>query len=108
MMNTGTQGSPDGGILVRTTDRGLPIAIRLDRQELAKPPTQLAREILLLCQLSGKRMQVAQRRELVAHGVSSAVIRGLSLSTEEEVVRAEAQLHGNEGDDPPQTWMLRV
>jgi hypothetical protein len=79
----------------------------LNQRELAKAPTQLAREILLLCQLSGKRLQAAQRRDLVDRGVSPAVIRGLNLSTDDEVARIEAQLLGDE-DDPPHTWMSRV
>jgi hypothetical protein len=105
-LRTGVR-SPGGGIVVRTTDRGVPLAMRLDQREMSKPPTQLAQEILLLCQLSAKRMQAAQRRDLVDRGVSPAVIRGLNLSTDEEVARIEAQLLGDE-DDPPHTWMSRV
>ena len=94
--------------MVRTTDRGLPIAMKLNQRELAKSPPQLARDILLLCQLSGKRMQAAQRRALMARDVDPAVIRGLNLSTEEELTRAEAQLRDHDGGDAPDTWMSRV
>lgn len=103
-----TQRSPDGGILVRTNDRGVPIAVKLDQRQLGKPPMQLARDILLLCQLSAKRMQAAQRRDLVARGVEPAVIRGLNLSSEEEVAQAEAQLRDNDGDDHTETWLGRI
>ena len=103
-----TQMSPDGGILVRTTDRGIPVAMKLDKRELTKSPTQLAQEILLLCEVSAKRIQAAQRRDLVARGFSPAVIHGLNLSTEAELVRAEAQLRDGDPDDPPDTWMSRV
>jgi hypothetical protein len=100
--------SPGGGLLVRTTDRGVPIAIKLDQRELAKSPAQLAREILLLCQLSAKRMQAAQRRDLIARGVSPAVVRSLNLCSEEELIHAEVALRGDDSDDPPDTWMVRV
>lgn len=104
----GSQWSPNGGIVVRTTERGLPLAMKLDRHELAKPPTQLAQEILLLCQLSAMRMQVARRRDLVARGFSHAVISGLNLSTEQELADAEAQFCDSDPDDPPDTWMNRI
>jgi hypothetical protein len=104
----GSLSSPSGGIQVRTTERGLPIELKLDQRELSKSPTQLARDILLLCQLSAKRIQVARRRGLVAGGFSPTVIRGLNLSTEEELARAEAELGDDDPDDPPDTWMHPV
>jgi hypothetical protein len=100
--------SPGGGILVRTTDRGLPTAIKLDQRELAKSPTQLAQEILLLCQLSAMRMQVAQRQDLFARGFSTDVVRSLDLCSEEELAQAELALRGDDSDEPPGTWMVRV
>jgi len=100
--------SPSGGIRLRVTERGLPMALDLERPELSKAPTELAREILLLCQLGAKRAQVARRRELVAHGFTPAVIRGLNLSTEEELANAEVQLYGVDTDAPPDTWMKPV
>ena len=88
--------------------RGLPIALKLEPRELSKAPMQLAREILLLCQLSAARSQVAQRRELVARGFSPAVVHGLNLSTEEELARLEAELFGDDTDGAPDTWMKPV
>jgi hypothetical protein len=104
----GSLSSLSGGIQVRTTERGLPIALNLDQRELSKSPMQLARDILLLCQLSAKRIQVARRRGLVAGSFSPTVIRGLNLSTEEELARAEAELGDDDPDDPPETWMHPV
>jgi hypothetical protein len=101
----GSLRSPSEGIQVRTTERGLPIALKLDHRELSKPPLQLARDILLLCQLSAKRIQVARRHALVAGGFSPTVIRGLNLSTEEQLARAQAELGDHDPDDPPDTWM---
>ncbi len=97
-----------GGIAVRTTERGLPIALKVDQRELSKPPGQLARDILLLCQLSARRMQVARRRDLVARGVDPSVIRGLDLSTFEALADAEAELRGADDDSAPDTWMTRI
>lgn len=104
----GSQTSPNGRIVVRTTERGLPLAIKLDRRELLKPPTQLAEEVLLLCQLSAARMQVARRRDLVARGFSPAVIRSLDLSTEQELADVHTRFHDRDLDDPPHTWMNRI
>ncbi|OBJ12630.1 hypothetical protein A5624_10235 [Mycobacterium sp. 1482292.6] len=104
----GSLRSPDGGIQVRTTERGLPIALKLDQRELSKPPAQLAREILLLCELSAKRMQVVRRRSLIANGFSPAVVHDLNLSTEEELVQAESQLRDDDPDGASDTGMRVV
>jgi hypothetical protein len=104
----GSLSSPSAGIQVQTTERGLPIALKLDQRELSKSPRQLARDIVLLCQLSAKRIQVARRHALVAGGVSPTVIRGLNLSTEEQLARTETELGHDDPDDPPDTWMHPV
>src|SRR4051794_25126209 len=41
--------SRSGTISVLTTERGLPVALRLDAVELKKPPEQLACDIMALC-----------------------------------------------------------
>lgn len=99
--------SPSGTIWVRTTERGLPVALRLDAVELTKPPEELAREIMTLCRLSAARAQVARRRELAEKGFSESVIRGLHLATEEELTRAEEEALGDDRDLPP-TWKRSV
>jgi hypothetical protein len=104
----GSLSSPNGRIVVRTTERGLPTRLKLDQRELSKPPVQLAREILLLCRLSAQRMQVARRRDLVARGFSPNAIRGLDLSTEEALTHAEAELRGEDSDGLPDTWMTPI
>jgi hypothetical protein len=97
-----------GGIRVRTTERGLPTAIVLNQRALDGDPSELAREILLLCQLSGQRAQVARRRELIASGAGAAVLRALKLSTEEELAETVQALHGEGPDDLPESWMVRL
>jgi hypothetical protein len=98
-----------GTIAVVTTERGLPTALRIDRSELARPPQELASEILSLCQLSAMRTQVAYRRQLVGKGFTPSVIREIGLPTEEDLARAEEALFGAEEDDePPATWMTSI
>jgi hypothetical protein len=99
--------SVGGTISVITTERGLPVALRLDAAELKKPPQQLARDIMALCRLSAARAQVARRRELVEKGFSATVIRGLKLATEEELIRAEEEALGD-ADELPPSWRRSV
>jgi hypothetical protein len=98
--------SASGGIHVVTTERGLPVRLRLHPRELARPPADLAAEILLLCQASAKRAQVARRAELTARGFAPDVIRGLDLATEDDLAQVVVQLRGD--DDAPDTWMRPV
>jgi hypothetical protein len=106
-MSQQTVHSRHGTISVRTTDRGLPVALRLDAVELEKPPEQLAHDIMALCRMSAAKAQVAQRFELAEQGVAPEVIHGLYLATEEDLARAEAEVLGEE-DDPPASWMRSV
>ena len=99
--------SRSGTISVLTSERGLPLALRLDPLELKKPPEQLARDILALCRLSAARAQVARRRALAERGFSAAVIGGLPLATEADLARAEEEVLGDE-DDLPSSWRRSV
>ena len=99
--------SHSGTISVLTTERGLPMALRLDAVELKKPPEQLARDIMALCRLSATRAQVARRRDLAEKGFSAPVIHGLQLATDEELARAEEEVHGHEDELPP-SWRRSV
>src|SRR3712207_671316 len=98
--------SRTGTIAVVTTERGLPTALRIDRSELARPPHELASEILALCKLSALRAQVAYRNGLAGKGIAPSVIPELGLPTDEDLATAEAELFGEDDDDePPATWM---
>jgi hypothetical protein len=99
--------SRSGTISVLTSERGLPLALRLDPLELKKPPEQLARDILALCRLSAARAQVARRRDLAERGFSAAVIGALPLATEGDLARAEEEVLGDE-DDLPSSWRRSV
>lgn len=91
-----------------TTERGLPTALKIDRGELARPPQELANEILALCKFSALRAQVAFRRELLGRGFTSSTIREIGLPSEEDLARAEAELFGEDDDGAPATWMRSV
>ena len=91
-------------ISVRTTERGLPTHLKIGAAEMSRAPQDLAREILSLCQLSALRQQVARRRDLVKHGFSPTVIRGLNLATEQDLARVEEAAWGDD-ESPPETWM---
>ncbi|BBX65644.1 hypothetical protein MSAS_48180 [Mycobacterium saskatchewanense] len=103
----GSSVARNGGLAVRTTERGLPVALRIDKRELSKSPAQLAKDIVLLCQLSALRMQVARRRALMAQGVRPAVLRRLKLATEDDMARAEAALR-RDPDARPDTWLTPI
>lgn len=99
--------SPGGTISVLTTERGLPLALRLEAAELRKPPQQLAADIMALCRLSATRAQVARRRDLTERGFDATVIRALQLATEDDLNHAEEQALGAE-EELPSTWKRSV
>jgi hypothetical protein len=99
--------SHSGTISVLTTERGLPVKLRLDAVELKKPPEQLARDIMALCRLSAARAQVSRRQDLVEKGFSAAVIRSLQLATEQDLAQVEEEALG-EADDLPTSWRRSV
>ena len=94
-----------------TTERGLPIALKLDKRELTKAPQDLAGDILRLCQVSAMRAQVARRQEMAARGVAASVVNSMPLATEAELTAAESELRGGDDDDdedrdgPPASWL---
>lgn len=99
--------SRTGGIAVKTTERGLPTHLKIAASEMSRAPEDLAREILSLCQLSAKRLQVERRRDLLAHGFAPAVIRDLGLAAEEDLDAAEEMARGDT-DGLPETWMCSL
>lgn len=101
--------SPSGGVQVLTTDRGLPIRLKIDKRELNRSPQDLAAEILALCRFSAAQAQVAQRKELAERGFAPSVYRDFDLATEEDLAAAKRALVGPEDDDDqPDTWMRSV
>ena len=105
-MPQGMARTPTGSISVVTTASGLPTALKIDPRELKKAPRQLADEILALCRLSAMRGQVAHRRDMVEQGYSSSTISVMNLATEEQLVKTEEEMFGDE--DLPDSWMRSV
>jgi hypothetical protein len=99
--------SRTGGITVMTTERGLPLSLKIDTGELDRAPHLLADEIMALCRLAATRAQVAKRRALLAAGVDPSVLRNLQLANEEDLLIAEESASPHD-DDMPGSWMRPV
>lgn len=107
MHPTSTARSRSGGIVVSTTERGLPVDLRIEESELQKPPRALAEEILGLCRLAAIRAQAARRRELTAAHVDPIVLRDMDLASDDDLARAEeAALTGD--DSLPTSWLRSI
>jgi hypothetical protein len=97
----------DGTISVRTTEQGLPVAIRVDGDELrSRDPQELARKIVRLCERARTWAGVAKRAELVAAGTSSEIIAAWGLPTQQDLLRQE-QLEEYEFGEAPDSWVRR-
>ncbi|MDF3284292.1 DUF2694 family protein [Gordonia sp. L191] len=77
--------SRSGAVAVRTTQVGLPVALRIDPRKLQGDPQALADEILRLSRLAAMRAQVEIRRQLVEQGTDPQVIRYAQLPTEDDL-----------------------
>ncbi|CAN5615842.1 hypothetical protein BH11ACT6_BH11ACT6_35490 [soil metagenome] len=82
------------GIRVSATERGVPLTLRLSQAALSSTPSQLARDIVLLCRLSAQRAQLEQRNQLTAAGFDPAVIDSLELCTDGQLAHTEAIING--------------
>jgi len=96
-------------IRLRTTERGLPVAMTIAPRALAMSPDELARHVTAMCELSARRAQVSRRRDLLAAGFAPAVVDGLDLATAENLRGREAATCVDGVDDDPEelpaTWM---
>ncbi|WP_282776041.1 MULTISPECIES: hypothetical protein [unclassified Nocardia] len=96
-----------GSIKVRTTEQGLPVAIRVNPSELHRDPSQLAAEVLRLCQRSAARAGVERRKQLEEAGVSAETLQRSGLPTEADVARLEL-VEEQEYETEPQSWLGTV
>ena len=99
--------SPGGTISVLTTERGLPVALRLAARALTQPPPALAADIRALGGLAAARAQAARRRDLLENGCDAAVVRNLALASDDDVARAETEVAQLE-EELPSSWQRRV
>ncbi|WP_405489174.1 hypothetical protein [Nocardia sp. NBC_00511] len=96
-----------GSIRVRTTEQGLPLAIKVDPAELRRDPAQLAGEVLRLCQRTANRAGLALRKQLEEAGLDAAGLSRTGLPTEAEVARQEI-VEEQDYDTEPQSWLRTV
>lgn len=99
--------SRNGSISIETTEQGLPIGITIERDELRRPPGELAAEIVRLCRQSANRAGLARRAELAAAGLASDVLALTGLPKPEDVARQEL-VEEAEYDVEPQSWLRSV
>lgn len=99
--------SRNGSISIETTEQGLPIGLTIERDELRRPPGELAAEIVRLCKQSANRAGLARRAELAAAGLTSDVLALTGLPKPEDVARQEL-LEEAEYDVEPQSWLRSV
>ncbi|WP_459549315.1 hypothetical protein [Nocardia sp. X0981] len=99
--------SRSGSISIETTEQGLPIGITIERDELHRPPAELAAEIVRLCKQSANRAGLARRAELAAAGLTSDVLALTGLPKPEDVAHQEL-VEEAEYEVEPQSWLRSV
>ncbi|WP_458686088.1 hypothetical protein [Nocardia tengchongensis] len=96
-----------GSIRVRTTNQGLPLAVKVEAAELHRDSAQLAGEILRLCQKAANRAGLALRKQLEEAGLDAAGLARTGLPTEADVARQEI-VEEQDYDTEPQSWLRSV
>ncbi|MEV0464110.1 hypothetical protein AB0I30_24295 [Nocardia tengchongensis] len=96
-----------GSIRVRTTNQGLPLAVKVESAELHRDPAQLAGEVLRLCQKAANRAGLALRKQLEEAGLDAAGLARTGLPTEADVARQEI-VEEQDYDTEPQSWLRSV
>ncbi|MGW4351651.1 hypothetical protein ACWELJ_06115 [Nocardia sp. NPDC004582] len=96
-----------GSIRVRTTNQGLPLAVKVESAELHRDPAQLAGEVLRLCQKAANRAGLALRKQLEEAGLDAAGLARAGLPTEADVARQEI-VEEQDYDTEPQSWLRTV
>lgn len=100
----GSAVSRNGSIAVETTEEGLPIRLTVEHYEICRPPAELAREILRLCQQSANRVKLARRAELEAAGLSREALEFTGLPTRAEIAQQEL-VEESLYDHEPRSWL---
>ncbi|WP_278264911.1 hypothetical protein [Nocardia sp. AG03] len=102
-----TASSRTGAIEVRTTERGLPVGITIDGDQLRGDPDALAAEILRLCKQSAERAGLARRTQLAEAGFDPGLLAATGLPTEAQVAAAEIA-EEQDYDTEPESWLRSV
>lgn len=94
-----------GSVTVRATNQGMPVEVKIERDELRYGASALAAEVLRLCKLAAVDAGARRRELLAARGLTDELLDALRLPTRAQVLQAE-------GDDAenltPTTWMKKV
>ncbi|WP_420038962.1 hypothetical protein [Gordonia sp. MP11Mi] len=81
--------SRGGGIAVTCTPTGLPVAMKLEPAQCRRDPSDLAADILALCQLAGVTAGVRRRTTLAADGVPEETLALLGLPSRADLLASE-------------------
>ena len=100
-----TARSRSGGLGVRTTAQGLPVAVRIEASELDKDPALLASDILRLCQQAAMSAGIRLRENLLAAGIDRDLVQEMQLPRPDDLARAEWR--DDEEDDAPASGLQR-
>ncbi|MGA9871593.1 MAG: hypothetical protein WBQ44_10690 [Rhodococcus sp. (in: high G+C Gram-positive bacteria)] len=93
-------------VRVRVTEHGVPVAIRVDPDELRYGSEQLARTILQLCARATTSARAERRLFLEHDGMDANVLDRLGLPRATDVAQEESTLMDVE--PPPTSWMKAV
>ncbi len=100
----GSAVSRNGSIAVETTEEGLPIRLTVECYEICRPPAELAREILRLCQQSANRAGLAHRAELEAAGLGREALEWTGLPMTADIAHQEL-VEESLYDYEPRSWL---
>jgi hypothetical protein len=94
-----------GTVTVRATNQGMPVEVKIDREELRYGAGPLAAEVLRLCKIAAAQAGARRRDLLAARGLTDELLNALRLPT-----RAQALATDKDPDESftPQTWMRKV
>ncbi|MGN2641612.1 hypothetical protein ACWEKT_18180 [Nocardia takedensis] len=96
--------SRSGAITVETTERGLPVRVTVEQDELRRDPADLAAEVLRLCRQAAGRAGAARRARLAEAGVGRDLLALTGLPTFEEIEQREL-LDEQDYEVEPQSWL---
>ncbi|MFF5035521.1 hypothetical protein [Nocardia salmonicida] len=96
-----------GAITVRTTDSGLPLAVRVNADQLRRSPADLAADLLVLCRQAADRAGLRRRAYLADLGVPPDALDLLGLPVLAQVEQAELGFEADH-DYEPRSWLDRA
>ncbi len=105
-VTTVTTENRNGTIVVKATDQGMPLDIRVAQSELRYGADALAAEIMRLTKQAATEAGARRREELAKSGVPEDVLNRLGLPTREQAI--EDQWASDEQEIAPVSWKRPV